>query len=185
MWSPMTEGVQVLLNYRLVEQDTCMRGPSLWITSTPTVLDPVVSVSDPMPEVKVRVDRCCCVCHENTSDHLIFPCRHQGFCKPCLDLIDTCPVCRSQIDAVVQIFECGHIPTTEWIPPPRVRMHNSAGGVEPATDEVRAWGRVLVGEYVRYPHPTDRVVRLKICELCYKSGRIMQQADGIPITKRE
>ena len=64
-------------------------------------------------------------------------------------------------------------------------MPNSAGGVVPVTNEVRAWGRVLVGEYVRYPHPTDRVVRLKLCALCYKSGRIMQQADGIPITKRE
>ena len=46
----------------------------------------------------------CSVCMERRYDTLILPCRHSCVCFSCSKQLDQCPLCRSAIDSVIQMF---------------------------------------------------------------------------------
>jgi adenylate kinase len=53
----------------------------------------------------------CIVCYDAPADFLVVPCGHQCACQKCLDELRTttglCPICRTNIQHIVQVFTCG------------------------------------------------------------------------------
>ncbi|XP_015791700.1 RING finger and SPRY domain-containing protein 1 [Tetranychus urticae] len=47
-------------------------------------------------------DDCCTLCCENVADIMLLPCRHDGFCFKCANMLELCPMCRLCIDERVQ-----------------------------------------------------------------------------------
>ena len=45
--------------------------------------------------VLLENDIVCCICMENESDIVIFPCGHHNFCKICISGLEKCPLCRA------------------------------------------------------------------------------------------
>ena len=46
-------------------------------------------------------DIVCCICMENESDIVIFPCGHHNFCKICISGLEKCPLCREKIKEIL------------------------------------------------------------------------------------
>ncbi|KAH3761987.1 Voltage-dependent calcium channel subunit alpha-2/delta-2 [Pelomyxa schiedti] len=55
----------------------------------------------------------CAVCLTEDADFLVVPCGHQCGCKGCLTAINEstaqCPICRSHISGLIQVYSCGVI----------------------------------------------------------------------------
>eukprot|EP00116_Pleurobrachia_bachei_P007511 sb/3467773/ len=47
---------------------------------------------------------CCVVCLDNPRGVVLIPCGHVCMCILCADNMDTCPVCRGQIEQIVRTF---------------------------------------------------------------------------------
>ncbi|XP_053210577.1 RING finger and SPRY domain-containing protein 1-like isoform X2 [Panonychus citri] len=45
---------------------------------------------------------CCTLCCENVADIMLLPCKHDGFCFTCANILEFCPMCRSDIQERVQ-----------------------------------------------------------------------------------
>ncbi len=48
----------------------------------------------------------CKVCFEATINTVLIRCGHMGVCLDCSRQLDKCPICRAEIDEVVQVFKC-------------------------------------------------------------------------------
>jgi len=48
----------------------------------------------------------CKICLENPSNILYLPCRHLASCGECKLKVDSCPVCRTKVAAVIRVFLC-------------------------------------------------------------------------------
>lgn len=46
----------------------------------------------------------CCICKTKEKTHAPFPCFHMCMCEGCSELVDKCPLCRSEIVSVHKIF---------------------------------------------------------------------------------
>lgn len=46
----------------------------------------------------------CKICFENKVNTVLIRCGHMGVCLDCSRQLDKCPICRSEIDQVIQIF---------------------------------------------------------------------------------
>jgi hypothetical protein len=49
----------------------------------------------------------CVICYTNAKDTVVMPCRHLCLCQGCSQIVrlqnNTCPICRSRVDAFLQI----------------------------------------------------------------------------------
>ena len=65
--------------------------------------------------VAVQVVEKCVICMDEEADFLIIPCGHKCGCRGCLnhlkDSSGKCPICRTQIQSLVQVFSAGIIDT--------------------------------------------------------------------------
>lgn len=43
----------------------------------------------------------CAICFERPQDTRLEPCGHTDFCRPCVEGLQICPLCRKPIDAVL------------------------------------------------------------------------------------
>jgi hypothetical protein len=50
----------------------------------------------------VREDSCT-LCFDKKATIQLEPCKHTGFCKKCSDLLQYCPLCRSEIEMSIQV----------------------------------------------------------------------------------
>jgi len=46
----------------------------------------------------------CNICFENAKNVIIAPCYHFVSCKTCSKRLETCPICRSEIEHVLHLF---------------------------------------------------------------------------------
>lgn len=46
----------------------------------------------------------CNVCFQETKDCIIEPCRHFAGCQTCCTQLNTCPICRTEIDSYITLF---------------------------------------------------------------------------------
>ncbi len=54
---------------------------------------------------RLKDEQSCRVCYNEESNILFLPCRHLVTCPTCAAAVASCPVCRSPIDATVQVFK--------------------------------------------------------------------------------
>ncbi|PIK44270.1 apoptosis inhibitor 2 [Apostichopus japonicus] len=53
---------------------------------------------------KLREKNLCKICLDNDVEVLFFPCKHLVTCADCATRIDTCPICRTEIDDKVYVY---------------------------------------------------------------------------------
>ena len=56
------------------------------------------------PLVSQPADELCKICFEAAVNTILLKCGHIAFCLECANQLERCPVCRSQIDEVIQTF---------------------------------------------------------------------------------
>lgn len=58
---------------------------------------------------RMRSEDVCCVCANAPKNAVLAPCGHKAFCFPCAKLLQShgrnCPICRSDIESVVRVYE--------------------------------------------------------------------------------
>lgn len=55
-------------------------------------------------EIAEENERACVLCEEYKSIMLFMPCMHNACCKKCASLLSECPLCRTEIDVKVRVF---------------------------------------------------------------------------------
>ena len=46
----------------------------------------------------------CNICYDNNKNIIMVPCYHFVSCKRCSSKLETCPICRTEIEHVLQLF---------------------------------------------------------------------------------
>ena len=62
-----------------------------------------------VPESSIGGQSTCIICFEGEKTHLAAPCGHQCVCGPCSSTLKTCPYCRADVGAWVQLAGAAHI----------------------------------------------------------------------------
>jgi adenylate kinase family enzyme len=90
----------------------------------------------------------CTVCYDAPADFLVVPCGHQCACQKCLlelrAATGLCPICRTNIQHIVQVFACGFEEESSGVP-----IDSSVNvQIEEATRvaDVGGWGDDVDGE---------------------------------------
>lgn len=63
----------------------------------------VVEVATYSPELETL----CAICMDEKADFLVVPCGHKCGCKKCLEQLIQCPICRTKIESILKVVNCG------------------------------------------------------------------------------
>ncbi|KAH3742699.1 Voltage-dependent calcium channel subunit alpha-2/delta-2 [Pelomyxa schiedti] len=110
----------------------------------------------------------CAVCLTANADFLVVPCGHQCGCKPCLTAVQNsanpqCPICRSHISGLIQVYSCGVVDTEEAEAPKGLDMADvDMSRKTTATAEDDGWGDEVTGVPLEDEVKSEDLVAIEI-----------------------
>ena len=91
------------INQQLVNNINFLKEKLIKIHNTNLNLNDTINDIDREYNKLVDVYRCV-VCYKNPKNIILEPCYHFSICKECLNKLNTCPVCRKDIECYHVIF---------------------------------------------------------------------------------